>query len=545
MSELVQLQIAPGDSHAPTVAENLENKASSERRVDLTSFEEWIASVPAYFDVLAWTHNGEHLWPLFKTALIGLAIVATMGHRRFGLTTGGLGWQLGVLADYFGSPIVRRCFATPPLLLAPPEGLSGRILCCDSGGHARAFGEMLISPSLDVIAASLMRRGRHPVFWFENSSNGDPRLLEALHRPAYGLGEVLGQARRYALHSGVRGLDGFPGFSECCQVASRHLGLPLPFLRFWIKRQFNLALSIARAYDRAFCEHGCPELLLISNSCVWSTTGLISAARKHRIPVIEVHHGVESPSAVTAPRQLPHFSQFNSVPDALITWEQIDRGDKRVFAAGPLGIHLGGVISDRDRNDPQTYSRFVDLLNVQRQSMSQRTAVGGFRAEVLVSLQPGDNGKWVEEIVRALRGEVFFWLRRHARDDHKRSLSVSRDIREFTDSEIASSALLAVLLERVDIHLTRFSAVTLEAAALGVPTIATDPYAKDLFDERLPKHMFSIAQSADAIAECIERLIAQKRARVRPVLPDLNRLVSFIDDVAATSRGLIARVPSA
>jgi hypothetical protein len=519
-------------------AETQDNMVSPRRRVDITSFEEWIVSVPERFDVLAWSQEGMHLWPLFKTALLGLAIVATMRQRRFGLTTGGFGWQLGVLADYFGSPLVRSCIASAPLLLAPQEGLSGLVLCCDSGGHARILGDMLISPSLDVMAALLVRRGRRTVFWFENSSNRDPKLRDALHTPAYGLAEVLADAHRRAVRLGVRSaVHAFPGFQECCQVAARHLGLSLPFLRFWITRQFNLALSIASAYDRIFSEHGRPELLLMSNSCVWSTTGLASAARKHGIPVIEVHHGVESPSATTAPRQLPHFARFNSTPNALITWEQIDRGDEQVFAAGPLGIHLGTVVSGRHPNDPPSYDRFLDLLDAQRHALIQRVGESRLRADVIVSLQPGDDGMWLEEIMRAFRGEVFFWVRRHARDSHKNFSPFSSDVAASAEYAIATSVFLPILLERADIHLTRFSAVTLEAAGLGVPTIATDIYAEDLFRERLPKDMFSIEQGPAAIVARIERLIAQKQVRVHAAPPDLNRLVSFVDSITAGHRG--------
>ena len=105
---------------------------------------------------------------------------------------------------------------------------------------------------------------------------------------------------------------------------------------------------------------------------------------------------------------------------------------------------------------------------------------------------------------------MFFWVRRHAKDSHKPIPAPASELAACVEYDLATSTFLPILLERMDIHLTRFSAVTLEAAGMGVPTIATDPYAADLYDWRLPNGTFWIRQTARAVTDQIETLIARR-----------------------------------
>src|SRR5262249_46169984 len=153
---------------------------------------------------------------------------------------------------------------------------------------------------------------------------------------AFGLANLLANARGRAMRFGTRkALGAMPQFAECCATAARYLKLEDRFLQMWFARQVNLSISVADVFEHVFARDGRPDLPMLLNSCVWSTTGLVAAAKRQNVPVIEVHHGAESRSAVTAPGQQPHFSLFDTAPDALISWECCDRDDEKVFAAGP------------------------------------------------------------------------------------------------------------------------------------------------------------------------------------------------------------------
>jgi hypothetical protein len=507
------------------------------RTIDIVAFEHWIQSIPDTVDVRSWKHHGLSLWPLFKTTLVALGILARIEQPKRGMPTGGFGWRAGVMADYFALSGLRK--ARPQRLppLAPADGLSGKVLYYASGGHGRDVGELFVTPSLDVPAALLGRAGRRSVFWYEDLGARSPNLARTLHGPAFGVANLLADARGRAMRFGTRkALAEMPAFMACCETAARHLKLEKRFLHLWFARQVNLAIAVARTFEQVFVRDGRPELLVLLNSCVWSTTGLVAAARRHRVPVIEVHHGAESRSAVTAPDQLPHFSQFDTAPDALISWDCSSRNDDRVFAAGPLGLQLAAIVPSQATDDRATYAKLRQLMSQQRKALAERVAGLTCAGEVLVTLQPGDDGRWISDVVRELSTDAFIWLRMHALDAERVLAALPRDFVARVDVALGSSALLPLLLERAAVHLTRFSGVTLEAAAAGVPTVATEAYAADLYGRHVPEDALRIETSPPAIAAQIEALIAGRAQRRTGRLPDLQGLVPFVDRFAGNGR---------
>jgi hypothetical protein len=508
-------------------------RTASRRTIDIVEFEKWIQQIPDGLDVQSWSYGGLALWPLFKTTLVALGILSRIEQPKRGMRTGGFGWRAGVMADYFALSGVRRTRALRLPPLAPADGLAGKVLYYASGGHGRDVGELFVTPSLDVPAALLGRAGRRSVFWYEDLDARSPSLARTLHGPSFGLSDLLTDARGRSMRFGTRyALAAMPGFSECCQTAAGHLKLDRRFLLLWFARQVNLAISVAQVFEQVFARDGRPELLVLLNSCVWSTTGLVAAARRHQVPVIEVHHGAESQSAVTAPGQRPHFSQFGTAPDALITWECRDRNDDRVFAAGPLGLQLAAIVPANAVDDRPTYAMLRQLLSEQTQALADRVKNTKYAAEILVTLQPGDSGRWIADVLRELPIEVFIWLRTHALDAERVLAVLPPDCVNRTDVALGSSVLLPPLLDRVDLHLTRFSGVTLEAAAAGIPTLATEGYAADLYGPHVPEGSLYIETSPGSIASRIEAVIVDRAQRHISRLPDLGGLVPFVDRFA-------------
>jgi hypothetical protein len=96
------------------------------------------------------------------------------------------------------------------------------------------------------------------------------------------------------------------------------------------------------------------------------------------------------------------------------------------------------------------------------------------------------------------------------------------------DFELASSSPLPVLLDRVGAHPTRFSAVTLEAVAYNVTTVATEPYARLLFSEFAPLDSLTVAPTPSAAA-LITALESDDRTAIR-LLPNIAGLADFVLD---------------
>lgn len=508
-------------------------KTAPKRTIDIVEFENWIQSIPNSVDVQAWNYHGLALWPLFKTTLVALGILARIEQPRRGMPTGGLGWRAGVMADHFALSGLRKIRKIHVPVLAPAEGLSGAVLYYASGGHGRALGDLFVTPSLDVPAALLSRAGRRSVFWYEDLASDSESLTRTLHGPAYGLSDMLADARGRAMRFGTRNaLGAMPGLMDCWDIAAGYLKLRTRFLQLWFARQVNLAIAVAQLFEQVFARDGRPELLVILNSCVWSTTGLVAAAKRKGVPVIEVHHGAESQSAVTARNQRPHFSTFNTAPDALISWECRSRDDNLVFAAGPLGLQLATIVPDCAVDECESYARLRQLMAQQKDALAYRVNGLTRAGEVLATLQPGDDGRWIADVLHALSIDTFVWLRTHALDGKRVLSAIPPNLATRADAALGSSAPLTLLLDRVDVHLTRFSGVTLEAAAKGVPTVATEAYASDLYGPHVPDGALYVETSPPAIAAQIEALIASRAERHVTRLPCLEGLVSFVDQVA-------------
>lgn len=516
-------------------------KTASRRTIDIVAFETWIQSLPDQVDVRSWELEGLALWPLFKTTLVGLGILSRIEQPKRGMPTGGLGWRAGVLTDYFALSGRRKPRPQRLPALAPATGLSGNVVYYASGGHGRNLGELFVTPSLDVPAALLGRAGRACVFWYEDLNEDSESLGRTLHGPAFGLSDLLADARGRSMRFGTREkLAAMPGFAECCEAAATHLKLKSRFLQLWFARQVNLAIAVARTFEQVFARDGCPELLVILNSCVWSTTGLVGAAKRNGVPVIEVHHGAESRSAVTAPGQRPHFSTFGTAPDALISWDCNSRHDERVFSAGPLGLRLVAIVPDNVVDDREPYARLRRLLAEQREALARRVDGSDSAGELLVTLQPGDHGGWVADVLRQMTIDVFVWLRTHALDGGRVLAAIPPRFASRLDATLGTSAPLPLLLDRVDVHLTRFSGTTLEAAALGVPTVATEAYAADLYEQHVGPGALHVVTSAADTARKIEALIAERKRGQVTILPDLRGLVPFVDGIARRKPAALA-----
>jgi hypothetical protein len=503
---------------------------TSRPTLDVTRFERWLAKIPASVAVKDWQVQGLDVWPLFSTCLVSLAILISIKHRKARAKVGGAGWQAGVLIDYTATAPLRWLASSRRNTPLPEGTLANHIVYCGSKVHARALGDVLVTAPLDVPATLMRRAGHASVFWFEDMGSDDERLGRCLNRPAYGMAGVLRAAQAKAWRfSAALDLDRLPGFSEWCREAAGMLSLSRAFLRLWLARQVELALATAHVFGGAFDSLGRPKLLVLLNGGFASTVGLTAAAKARRIPVVEVQHGADSEAAVTAPGIKPHFSAYNSAPDALITWEISPRSDPAVLAMGPIGLHVPSVVESPHASDQNGHKMLRCSFEGQKLLLAAHAERVNARREVLVSLQPGDEGLWIEDFVRSVGSGVLYWVRRHGAD-----LGNDLNMRRFADVhsiefELASSCALPQLLARVNAHLTRFSAVALEAAACGVPTIAVEAYARELYARNIPASLLDVETDHRAAALRLKTILEMTGAIGRVHMPKPENIAEFLE----------------
>ncbi len=497
--------------------------------IDISALESWLRDTPRSVPVGAWTVQGLDLWPLFTTCLVSLAILSKIGQRRSLARVGSAAWQLGVLADHTVVSAARRLGAKPAPEL-PVDPLDTCILYSGSRVHTRSVGSILVTAPLDIPATLMLRAGHRNVFWFEDMPTDDPRLSTVLNGPARGVAGLLAIARSRASHIKVAAeLRNLPGFASWCASAAAFLRLSPRFLQLWLARQLKLALATMRCYGEVFDARGRPRLLVMLNGGFASTVGLTAAARTRGIPVIEVQHGADSECAVTSADHQPHFSTYNTAPDALISWEMRPRPDPAVLAMGPIGLHLPASVEQPHTRDGPGHIALRAAFGAQRQALATRSQAAGAQREVLVSLQPQDQGDWVETIARQMGPGVFFWLRRHGADlNGKAALPGTWDGSIF-DVPLASSCALPELLARAEVHLTRFSAVALEAAALGVPTIAVEAYAHRLYSRSIPAPLLWVEPDLGRAAHRLGQLLDGPSPQATATLPATALMRPFME----------------
>jgi hypothetical protein len=289
--------------------------------IDVSELEKWLAEVPLTVRVADWNVQALDVWPLFNTCLVSLAILTRIRQRKAFLRVGGRPWQAGVMVDYVAVSPIRWLLGASRSMCLPPDSLEDCILYCGSRVHSRQLGDISVTAPLDVPATLMRRAGHQGIFWFEDVADTEPRLHQSLNQPARGVADILLSASKNAWRYGAaRDLDRLPGFSHWCALAARRLSLSTAFLRLWLARQLEFALSASRGFGEVFDAKGRPSLIIMLNGGFASTVGLVAAAKARQIPVVEVQHGADSECAVTSPGSSPHFSTYNSAPDALISW---------------------------------------------------------------------------------------------------------------------------------------------------------------------------------------------------------------------------------
>lgn len=512
--------------------------------VDVAALEAWLASCGLQTAASGWVVDGLHLWPLFTTCLVSLAIQVRIRQRRGLLRTGGLGWKCAVALDARAVAPLRVLARARPMPL-PSDRLDGKILYHANAVHCRPLGPAWVTPPLDVPAILMRRAGHDGLCWFENVAADAPWLAKTIAGPARGISAVLDAATRRCgrVDQGAR-LDQLPGFPLWCTDVARQLTFSPAFLRLWLARQVDHALAVRGCYEEALASLGRPGLIVMLNGGFASTVGLTAAARGRGIPVVEVQHGVDTECGVTAMRDGPPFNSYNSAPDAFISWDLRRPRDAAVLHAGPLGLHLPAVLAESFDDDGEMLRSTLDFVSQQAALLESKAVSLGAKREVLVTLQPGDDGGWLAPLIDAAAPDVLFWVRRHSGDLAGKVRVAAGGRSAAIETEIATSAALPVLLRRVRVHLTRFSSTAIEASALGIPTLAIEEFARDLF-RFLPGALLHVEPDVDQAARDLAAMLAEDRRQQQKGLPDIAAIVPFLERAMRVDSRAWASMPPA
>lgn len=466
-------------------------KMPETRAQDLPALEAFLLQVPATHPVEQWRIAGLDIWPLFVTTLAGLALHCRMNYQRHRTRVGSTAWKAGILGDHLAiSPLRKRLSGrTPPPL--PPADTDTDILLVGARGHGRQTGDLFLIPPLDVPAIELHRHGYASTGWLIDVGAGDPLCERCLTSPFRGIAELLAHAQRNS-HRPRTGkeLARLPGFLQTASQVRRFFPFSPLFLKIWFARQVNMALAARTAFSLALEQGPRPRALITLAAGYWWSTGLIAAARQAGVTTLEMEHGARRPSAISNPAWKTDFSRFNTNPHALISWSSMPDARPRILLAGPPGLKLEPLLNAPHPDDPSTYARAARIISEQQDELD-RIATGRQR-HVLFSSEDGIPHQWIIDIARHLPPDIFCWIRLHPGEMHRPLPDLAPLDTNNYDIRAASRALLPILLSRIDLHVTRHSGLTLECAAMDIPTLATHPYARELFETEVPPGLLHV-----------------------------------------------------
>ncbi|WP_417432919.1 hypothetical protein [Hoeflea sp.] len=508
------------------------DKLSNQR---LSRLDKVLLDIPRSTDVTAWRIDGLDLWPLFVTVIAGLALHIDIGYRRGRIRVGSKAWQAAIHADYRVRPSLARLFkrrhAASPRIIT--NQLPDAILLVGTRHHGRGIGDYHVIPPLDVPSLALRAAGQDTVQWLIDAGSDDPVLARLVQQPTSGIAAIMNDIQAKALNGpqSLGQLNDMPGMRQSLVEIGVLLQLKPAFLMMWFARQVDLMLSAFRSFGEVFDQQGHPKTLVIVAGGYWWSAGLSAAARARGTAVVEIEHGAERPCALTAQGQLHHFSRFNTAPEALVSWSVQDRGDPRFLALGPVGNLLPALARAHPATAPGHRTALDQTICNQEAALAKRA--GSLQREVLISSDDANADAWIADLVRRLPDDTFCWIRRHPAERDRPLRGADGLDPSGYDIELASGVLLPLILSRVDAHFTRFSAVTLEAAAMGVPTLATQPYAAALFGAHVPPELFKLMDAETDIPGELARLPHRQTGDRRQPDHAPDELVAFIQSLAA------------
>lgn len=211
-----------------------------------------------------------------------------------------------------------------------------------------------------------------------------------------------------------------------------------------------------------------PKIILVM--CYYTTPGfaLMYAANMLGIKTIDLQHGVQGKKHVAYSIfcNIPK-NGWDLLPDVFWNWTKKDADYINSWGEDKhVGLEGGIIWHQYLKNTPELNKNWftkLDLINDKN------------KPYILVTFQLlKDNQNFINsiiDIIKSKKGQNFFWLLRlhpgmlDQLNEYKQIFNISN-----CDVEVATSVPLPLILEKLVLHISRYSSVVIEAAMYGVPS---------------------------------------------------------------------------
>lgn len=205
--------------------------------------------------------------------------------------------------------------------------------------------------------------------------------------------------------------------------------------------------------------------------CYYSTSAfaLIHAAKRLGIKTMDLQHGVQAKGHVAydAFYNIPDQG-WGLLPDVFWNWTKNDVDNINRWGEGKhRGIEGGIIWHEYLKNTPELNEDCFKQL---------KTINPSAKPYILVTLQPlNDNQEFINLLIKAIKsnwGDRYFWLIR-LHPGMFEQIEKYKALFNFDNSDVsvATSSPLPLLLEKANLHVTRYSSVVIEAAMYNVASL--------------------------------------------------------------------------
>jgi hypothetical protein len=224
--------------------------------------------------------------------------------------------------------------------------------------------------------------------------------------------------------------------------------------------------------------------------------GFVLGAHRAGVRTVDLQHGVQGPQHVTYGRWSRRPTEVVSLlPDYYWCWSETDARWMSAAVGADRGRHGGHLLGWAYRTPTSTLRR-----RLSPESFGDRR-----ERELLITLQPGvPVADAVVDAMRAAPPTWRWWVRPHPSMTFDEARAMVPVAHVEAELERAAERPLHEILDFVDLHITAFSSVVLEAAALGLISAVTDPRARALYTSEIARGAVLVVDSASDILRAAE-----------------------------------------
>lgn len=274
------------------------------------------------------------------------------------------------------------------------------------------------------------------------------------------------------------------------------------------------------------------HVLSIFTNCYYTleTMILIHVAKSYRITTVDVQHGKQGyPHGMYSNWENMPKEGYSTLPDIFLNWG--------LESANMINDSMPSNINSKHRAIVVGYPRVgyyktgeykIFLQNAEYEFLCQ---LDQYECVILFTLQPqNDVPQIVLDAISQLSSNYIFLVRMHpnmrqAEREEIRYCIKSSGINSY-DISYSTSIDLFSLLEKTNIHITKWSSVCYEAAIFGVPTIIIGDVGRKMYRNQIRSAQFMYANNINELLHSIDN-------------PTVGINNYILDDIDVTKRELL------